>query len=225
MEERPYNAFAFYGLRRSWFLLPPATRYELGLSSLQAFLKQGDVAIDLYSTLGLKAGVDFMAWLRAHSPEQLQRAFASLRGTSLAQHIACRHLFFGIALPSPYTGRISAGAPSGLPYLTLYPFSKTAEWYQLPFEVRRQLMEQEHVEIASKFKGIRQFLYYSYGLGDDEFIVAYEMKSLPEYVALVMALRSSKVRPYTLRDTPIFTCVRASPEELSRLLAGLEGQS
>jgi chlorite dismutase len=218
---RPYNSFSFFSLERSWYSLGRDERRELCLKSLRALCGAPAFSADFYSTLGTRADVDFMLWFRAPDPESLQAGFSRLRRTPLAQHISCRHLFFGVALPSPYTGRESAGEPSGLPYLTVYPFSKTHEWYQLPYERRRELMHEEHIQIAAKFKGIRQFLYYAYGLMDDEFIVAYEMKSIPDYVALVMELRSSKVRPYTLRDTPIFTCLRCEPERLAELLAGL----
>jgi len=221
VSSRPYSSFAFFALERSWYSLKREERRELCLCSFRALASDEDLSSDFYSTIGTRADVDFMVWARAPNLESLQAAFSRLRGTGLAQHISCRHLFFGIAMPSPYTGRESAGEPSGLPYLTVYPFTKTHEWYQLPYERRKELMHQEHIEIAARFKGIRQFLYYAYGLMDDEFIVAYEMKSMPDYVALVMELRSSKVRPYTLRDTPIFTCLKCEPEKLAELLAGL----
>ena len=45
------------------------------------------------------------------------------------------------------------------------------------------------------------------GLDDHEFIVAYETETLERHQDLVIALRSTEARRYTLRDTPIFTAV------------------
>ena len=52
-----------------------------------------------------------------------------------------------------------------------------------------------------------QVLLYSTGLDDQEFVVAYETDQLERHHQLVVALRSTEARRYTLRDTPIFTAI------------------
>lgn len=83
----------------------------------------------------------------------------------------------------------------------------------LDFEKRRKLMG-GHVSIGKKYPQIEQVLLYSYGLDDQEFIVSYETDDLSLFQSLVMELRSDKVREYTLRDTPVFTCIYKTPEQV-----------
>ena len=48
---------------------------------------------------------------------------------------------------------------------------------------------------------------YSFGLDDQEFVLGFETDNPGTFLDLVMDLRESQARPYTLRDTPIFTCL------------------
>lgn len=79
-------------------------------------------------------------------------------------------------------------------------------------------MMNEHIRVGRTFPNIGQLLLYSTGLGDQEFIVGYETDSLAEFQDLVIELRSTEARRYTLQDTPIFTCVHSSPERILNLL-------
>ena len=99
----------------------------------------------------------------------------------------------------------------------LYPFTKTIEWYLMSREARQGMMN-EHIRVGRTHPDISQILLYSTGLGDQEFIVGYETDSLAEFQDLVVELRSTEARRHTLRDTPIFTCVKRSPERILDLL-------
>jgi chlorite dismutase len=61
-------------------------------------------------------------------------------------------------------------------------------------------------------------LAYSFGLDDQEFIVAYETDDLPAFVELVYALRMTEGRKYTLRDTPILTGIHRPLRQILSLL-------
>ena len=93
-------------------------------------------------------------------------------------------------------------------YLFVYPFVKTRPWYELSFEVRQAMMD-KHIEVGHKYPGIRINTSYSYGLDDQEFVVAFEGDSPSDFLDLVMELRETEASSYTLRDTPIFTCIAA----------------
>lgn len=125
-------------------------------------------------------------------------------------------------------------------YLSIYPFIKTPEWYLLPFEDRRALMG-EHGRIGRRFSvprphaapaggaeqrgaavavaapetavegGVLTNTVHSFGLGDQEFVVAFESDDPFEMVRMVEALRASEVRRYTKLDTPIFLGRRKEP--------------
>ena len=83
---------------------------------------------------------------------------------------------------------------------------KTIEWYLMSKEARQGLMN-EHMRIGHEFTDVRQMLIYTTGLDDQEFVVAYETERLERQQELVIALRSTESRRYTLRDTPIFTAI------------------
>ncbi len=63
---------------------------------------------------------------------------------------------------------------------------------------------------------------YSFGLDDQEFVVAFESDRPDEWLDLVMELREAEARPYTERDTPIFTCIRMGVDEVLDALGGVE---
>jgi chlorite dismutase len=73
----------------------------------------------------------------------------------------------------------------------------------------------EHIDIGHAYHNIRINTTYSYGLDDQEFVVAFEGDSPGEFLALVRDLRESVSSSYTERDTPMFTCRRMAPSELA----------
>ena len=96
--------------------------------------------------------------------------------------------------------------PANSKYLFVYPFVKTREWYRLPFEERQAMMD-EHIKVGNKYPSVRLHTTYSFGLDDQEFVVAFETDKPQDFLDLVMELRETQASRYTLRDTPIFTCV------------------
>jgi chlorite dismutase len=98
-------------------------------------------------------------------------------------------------------------------YLVVYPFTKTHGWYQLPVEVRRAMMT-EHARVGHAYEDIDQLLLYATGLADWEFVVAYETDDLERFSDLVVAMRGTAARPYTLRDTPIYTARYGGVDEV-----------
>jgi chlorite dismutase len=124
--------------------------------------------------------------------------------------------------PSEYSRARSAQeidpfAPERSPYLVMYPFTKTADWYLLGRETRQGMMN-EHIRIGKQFREIKQLLLYSFGLQDQEFVVVYETDDLALFSRLVYDLRDTEARRYTKADTPLHTGVQVTPE---RWLASL----
>ncbi len=109
-------------------------------------------------------------------------------------------------------------APQTAKWLFLYPFTKTHEWYQMPFEQRREMMVQ-HNEIGHQFPGVLINTCYSFGLGDSDFLLAFEADDPKEFSDLVQKLRESKARPYTANDVPLLPCRKVTPQELVEALA------
>ena len=88
-------------------------------------------------------------------------------------------------------------------YLSVYPFTKTTDWYLLPYEQRRDLMI-EHGRMGQEFPSIQTNTVNSFGIADQEFIVALEDDDPATLVKMVQRLRAAEVRKYTSIDTPIF---------------------
>lgn len=164
-----------------------------------------------YSTLGLKSDADLFLWRMAESPDPLQESLSCLLLTGLGRYLEVTHSFVGLIRPSTYVKRQDVQEQAILEqarrrYLVVYPFIKTIEWYLMSKEARQGMMN-EHIRIGHEYAMVRQLLVYSTGLDDQEFIVSYETDELEAFQRLVIALRDTEARRYTLRDTPIFTCV------------------
>jgi chlorite dismutase len=61
---------------------------------------------------------------------------------------------------------------------------------------------------------------YSFGLDDQEFVLAFESDKPEDFLDLVMDLRHAEASNYTLRDTPIFTCIHRELDEVLDQLGG-----
>ena len=115
---------------------------------------------------------------------------------------------------SVYVGKHARGAPDprlvitleDKKYLFVYPFVKTRTWYALPLDERKRMMN-EHIRIGITYPSVKLNTTYSFGLDDQEFVVAFESDSVNDFLDLVQELRETEASRYTLRDTPMFTCV------------------
>jgi chlorite dismutase len=164
-----------------------------------------------------------LLWRHGNNVSALQLSAAELHRTVLGSYLEIVSSYFGLIRPSTYVRRQTPQEQAVLSqergtYLVIYPFTKTSEWYQLS-QATRQGMMNEHIKIGHDYPSIKQVLVHSSGLDDQEFMVAYETEDLLEFQSLVIALRSTDGRPYTLSDTPIYTCVHRPLHEALDLLA------
>ena len=95
-----------------------------------------------------------------------------------------------------------AGADSR--YFIVYPMWKRRDWYMLPGEERMRIMR-DHIAVARRFTGIETNTAYSFGLDDQEFVVAFDADDPAEFLDLVHELRATESSAYTESETPIFT--------------------
>jgi len=124
---------------------------------------------------------------------------------------------WGFTKPSVYTKtrstqEIDPFARERKPYLVVYPFVKTMDWYLMSRDARQGMMN-EHIKLGKEYPDITQLLLYSVGLQDQEFVVVYETDDLTLFSDLVYRLRSTEVRRYTERDTPLYTAVYHPADE------------
>jgi hydrogen peroxide-dependent heme synthase len=163
-----------------------------------------------YSTVGLTAGVDLILWLVAGDVAAFQRLGAELSKSSIGPVLEAKHAYLGMAAGSQYNPEHGPAFLRGIPpkkYLSVYPFTKTPAWYLLPFEKRRELMK-VHGELGDEFPSILTNTVSSFGIADQEFVVALEDDEPAMLIRMVQRLRSAEVREYTQVDTPIFLGLR-----------------
>ena len=174
------------------------------------------VSVASYSLVGTRGDADLMLWMVSPTLEAINELSAQINRTALAPYLSTSYSYLGMTSSSPYVddhrhegqeGASSSMRIIGRKYLFVYPLVKTHEWYQLPKEERQELMN-EHFVIGRKYPDVKISTAYSFGLGDQEFILGFETDDPSNFLDLVMELRESRARPYTLRDTPIFSCLR-----------------
>jgi chlorite dismutase len=175
-----------------------------------------------YSTIGLRAEGDLLLWRMAETIEAVEETAADLLGSGIGRWMTPAISMIGLTRPSQYVKRPTAQEQSLFSgersrYLVVYPFSKSTEWYLSPAEERQAVMR-GHMKIGHAYPQVRQLLAYSFGLDDQEFIVAYETDELVAFQDLVRELRSSESRRATVRDTPIITGIHRPLGEILEML-------
>jgi chlorite dismutase len=103
----------------------------------------------------------------------------------------------------------------------VYPFVKTRSWYRLSPHARQGLMD-EHIAAAAPFKGVRLNTSESFGVDDQDFVVAFDSDYPQEFVDLVGRLRYTEASLYTQRDTPMFVCAKAPIDAIVSQLSTVE---
>jgi hydrogen peroxide-dependent heme synthase len=159
-----------------------------------------------YSTVGLTAGVDLILWVVAEEVEALQTLAVEISRSPAGPMLQAKHAYLGVASRSQYDPDHGPAFLKGIPpkkYFSVYPFTKTPDWFLLPYEERRDLMA-EHGKMGAEFPSILTNTVNSFGIADQEFIVALEDDDPAVLVEMVQRLRAARVRLYTQSDTPIF---------------------
>lgn len=223
-------AFTFYALRPEALALSMHERRRLA-REFENTVNDASTHLGMlraYSLVGLRADVDFLLWQAGDDPEQLQQFAGRLRTTGLYRYVQIPHQYLAMTRRSTYVdrhqhegqdGRRTSLQPAGAPYLFVYPFVKTRAWYALSQEERQRMMD-AHIATGHRYPRVKINTTYSFGIDDQEFVVAFEGDSPSEFVDLVMELRNSQASSYTLRDTPAFTAVAMPLGEALALALG-----
>jgi chlorite dismutase len=223
---RQFLNYAFYKLDPAFRRLPQAERDELKAefqAAVEGWTEDAPAEKGLiqrtYSLVGLRGDVDFMLWRIAFDVREFQEAQARLNRTRLMGYLTQPYHYTSMQKRSQYVNRIE-GSGHGLEilpgqgkYLFIYPFIKTRAWYDLSPHSRQGMMD-EHIHASGPFKGVRINTSYSYGIDDQEFVVSFDSDYPQEFVDLVGRLRYTEASLYTLRDVPMFTCVKKDLAEL-----------
>jgi chlorite dismutase len=221
--------YAFYHIDPAWRRLPAEEREASRREFVDVINDEGDRnLVRAYSTMGMRGDVDFLVWTVAWDLEAIQQFSCRLLNTRLGAYLTTPHSYLAMTRRSLYVknhrhegqeGTRTRIVPGERKYLFVYPFTKTHEWYALSQRVRQAMMN-EHIVIGHKYPNIKINTTYSYGLDDHEFVVAFEADDPADFLNCVEELRFADARPYTLVDTPIFTCLSGSVEEVLASIGG-----
>lgn len=233
MELRPgrrqYVKFTFFKAAAGWRRLDPEER-ERQLAEFRDVVEEWSRRnlIRCYSTMGTRGDVDFMVWQVSYELDDVQRMASELMGTALAGWLTTPFSYLSMTKHSAYVEKYSGPgqdrftrlslAPGEHKYLFVYPLTKQREWYGLTKEERQEAMNQ-HIAIGHTYSSVKLNTTYSFGLDDQEFVLAFETDEPGDFLDLVQELRGSMSSAYTLTDVPIFTCVATTAEGMLRALA------
>lgn len=194
---------------------------EESAREVENVIKNSGIKFRCYSTLGLRSDADFLFWFAAKSIEEIQSVISKLYLTVFGKYVIPTQTYVSCTRPSIYArkGRIIsfvAGTDSKK-YVIVYPFTKTREWYLLPQEERQKMMD-EHIDVSQKYPDIVLNTTYSFGIDDQDFMLAFETDELRDFQDLIMDLRETQVSKYVKVDTPMIPCVK---REIMPLIASL----
>ena len=221
--QRQFVNFMFFRVDRAFRALDLEAKLE-ARRELAAIIAryQGPMIVLPYSTVGIKAGIDFMLWRIGFDLDPFQRMAADINKSLLGRFLDVPASYLAMTKHSQYVeehvhegqeGRRLRIVPGKKPFLFVYPFVKTRDWYLLPMTERQRIMN-EHIAVGHKYPRVKINTTYSFGLDDQDFVVAFESDVAEEFLDLVQELRETESSKYTVRDTPMYTCRRSSIEEI-----------
>ncbi|MCZ4499553.1 MAG: hypothetical protein JWQ74_2106 [Marmoricola sp.] len=161
----------------------------------------------VYDVGGLRADADVMIWWHAETSDELQDAYHQFRSTAFGRRLEPVWSQMALHRPAEFN---KSHVPAFLadeevqPYVCVYPFVRSYEWYLLEDGERRRLLA-EHGKMARDYPDVRANTVSSFALGDYEWILAFEAAELYRIVDLMRHLRGSETRRHVREEVPFYT--------------------
>ena len=219
-EPRYFFDFCFFQVDPKWRWMADLAKEE-SAKEVENILRNSQIMYRSYSTLGLRDDTEFLLWFASESVEKIQDVISKLYLTVFGKYIIPTHIYLSSTRPSIYTqGPRSHGWLGGeeqKKYVIVYPFIKTREWYLLPIEKRKEMMA-EHIAVGKKYPEVKLNTTYSFGIHDEDFMLAFEADDLHKFQDLIMDLRETRVSAHVRVDTPMLVCIKKDLIPLIRSL-------
>jgi chlorite dismutase len=221
MPERHFVKYTFLKVDPAWRRLDAEERAQHKrefIAACEDFASER--LLRAFSLVGTRGDADLMLLAQATNLERIHELHVVLSQSGLMSWCQMPYSYLAMTKPSEYSeeSRLEV-RPAHAKYLFVYPFVKTRDWYRMAPDERWKVM-QEHIKIGREYPEIDLNTSYSFGLDDQEFVVAFETDDPSSFLDLVQRLRTTEASAYTKRDTPTFTCVSMSVE---RALNALDG--
>jgi chlorite dismutase len=213
-DDRHYLKYTFLKVSPRW-LRRSAKRRAADKREILAAL--GDFAADhylrTYSLIGLRADADLLIRCASRRLQDIHELHVLLQQAGLMRDARIAHSLLAVTKESPYSAEPRPLHPreaADQRFLVVYPMWKRRDWYRLDAAERGRVMR-EHIDVARQFASVETNTAYSFGIDDQEFVVAFDVDEPADFVDLVQALRATESSVFTQSETPIFTCLAASP--------------
>lgn len=169
-----------------------------------------------YDVSGYRADADVLMWWISPSADDLQDTYRRFRATEAAAELEPVWSAVGVHRPAEFNrDHLPAFVAGEDPrrYLCVYPFVRSLEWYLLPGRERAEMLR-EHGHLAADFADVGANTVASFGLGDYEWLLAFEADEPHRIVDLMRALRAAQARRHTREELPFFFGARKPVSEL-----------
>jgi chlorite dismutase len=219
---RHFVKYTFLKLDPAWRRLDSGRRAQDKRELLAACEDFADGhLLQAFSLMGTRGDAELLLISEAENLERIHELHVVMAQSGLMKWADIPYSFLGMRKSSEYSAD-ERTSPRGFEgrYVFVYPFVKSREWYGLPAQERWRIM-QGHIQVGREYPGVDNHTTYSFGLDDQEFVVAFDTDDVGTFLDLVQRLRTTEASRYTVRDTPSFTCIRMS---LERALNALDGE-
>lgn len=170
---------------------------------------QGKVVIrGVYDISGMRSEADVMIWWHAEEFTDLQKAYNDFRRTTVFGR--CLEVFWvgvGLHRPAEFNrGHLPAFIMGEEPqdWITVYPFTRSYDWYIMDPDKRRQLLI-EHGQAAADYADVRANTMSAFALGDYEWMLAFEAPTLERISDLMHKMRYTEARLHVREELPFFS--------------------
>ena len=209
-QKQYYFSFSFFKIDPKWRWMADLAKEE-SAKEVRNILDNSGIRYRTYSNLGMRDDTDMLFWFMSESVAEIQAAVERLYKTVFGKYIIPSRTYLSCTRPSIYASNETAhGFVSGdeaRRHVIVYPFTKTREWYLLPREKRQEIMD-EHIAVSKKYPQVVLNTTYSFGIHDEDFMLAFEMDDIRDFQDLIMDLRETQVSMYVKNDTPMIVCVK-----------------
>jgi hydrogen peroxide-dependent heme synthase len=178
------------------------------LTALITRLADDDVIVQgMYDVSILRGDADLLVWVHAPRAEQIQQALRDLRRTKAGQTLSQTWSAVGVHRPAEFSrSHVPAFMMGAAPktWMTIYPFTRSYDWYLLPEDERREML-MEHGVKGREFPEVQSNTVASFALNDYEWLLCLEADELHSLVDMMRHLRNTKARMHVREEIPFFT--------------------
>ncbi len=202
------NAMPLYAMYSVFATASPLPSDTDALAAAQHELEATGVTVrGCYDIGGFRADADLMVWTLANDPETLQAGYHALRRSALGDYLEPVWSVMAMHRPSEFNRTHVPSCFAGFaprPWLTVYPFVRSYDWYYLDAEHRSKMLY-EHGIAGREFPEVVASTLSAFALGDYEWILAFEADELHSLTDAMRHQRGVEARLHVREETPFFT--------------------